>query len=36
MGPFGPGRIRAVLHLDVDDAGVDQALQSFASVLSGP
>jgi threonine aldolase len=36
MGPFGSGRIRAVLHLDVTDAGVDRALAGFAAVLSEP
>lgn len=33
MGPFGSGRIRAVLHLDVDDRGVDHSVQAFADVL---
>ena len=27
--PFGSGRIRAVLHLDVDDAGVERAVVAF-------
>jgi threonine aldolase len=30
---FGPGRIRAVTHLDVDRAGVDQALTVLKEVL---
>jgi threonine aldolase len=29
MVPFGSGRIRAVLHLDVDDAGVERAVVAF-------
>jgi threonine aldolase len=34
MGPMGPGRIRAVTHLDVDRAGVDEALTALRAVLS--
>jgi threonine aldolase len=26
MGPIGPGRVRAVTHLDVDRAGIDEAI----------
>jgi threonine aldolase len=33
MGRMGPGRIRAVTHLDVDRAGVDLALEALADVL---
>ena len=33
MGPMGPGRIRAVTHLDVDRAGVERALAALAEVL---
>lgn len=32
--PFGSGRVRAVLHLDVDDAGVARAVEAFAEVLA--
>jgi threonine aldolase len=35
MGPMGPGRIRAVTHLDVDRAGIDEALRVLAEVLGG-
>jgi threonine aldolase len=34
MGGMGPGRIRAVTHLDVDRAGVDRALNALADVLA--
>jgi threonine aldolase len=34
MGPMGPGRIRAVTHLDVDRAGIDEALRVLAEVLA--
>ena len=34
MGGMGPGRIRAVTHLDVDRAGVDRALAALAEVLA--
>jgi threonine aldolase len=33
--PFGPRRVRAVLHLDVDDAGVEGAVAAFRAVLKG-
>jgi threonine aldolase len=33
MGPMGPGRVRAVTHLDVDRAGVNEALAALAEVL---
>ena len=35
MVPFGPTRIRAVLHLEVDDQGVEVALNALADVLGG-
>ena len=35
MGPSGPGRIRAITHLDVDDAGIDRAVNVFGSVVEG-
>jgi threonine aldolase len=33
MSHFGPTRMRAVTHLDVDDAGIDQALAAAAEAL---
>jgi threonine aldolase len=33
MSHFGPTRVRAVTHLDVDDAGIDRALEVAAQVL---
>jgi threonine aldolase len=33
MSHFGPTRMRAVTHLDVDDAGIDRALAVAAQVL---
>jgi threonine aldolase len=33
--PFGPTRLRAVLHLDVDDAGVELAIGALSEVLLG-
>jgi threonine aldolase len=35
MVPFGPTRLRAVLHLDVDDAGVELAIGALSEVLRG-
>ena len=32
VGPMGPSRVRAVLHLDVGDADVDRALEVLADV----
>ena len=32
-GAAGPRRIRLVLHNDIDDSGVEQALQAFAAVM---
>ncbi len=34
MIPFGPRRLRAVLHLDVDDAGVAHAVQAAGEALA--
>ena len=34
--PLGPQRLRAVTHLDVDDAGIERALEEFRQVLEGP
>jgi threonine aldolase len=33
MSPMGPGRVRAVTHLDVDRAGIDEALGALREVL---
>ena len=33
MSHFGPTRVRAVTHLDVDDAGIDRALEVAAQAL---
>ncbi|MFM7231261.1 MAG: threonine aldolase family protein, partial [bacterium] len=33
MVPFGPRRVRAIAHLDVDDAGVERAIAVFREVL---
>jgi threonine aldolase len=32
---FGPRRIRAITHLDVDDAGIARAIEVFQSVAAG-
>jgi threonine aldolase len=32
--PFGPGRLRAVTHLDVDRAGIERAIAAFRAVFS--
>jgi threonine aldolase len=34
LSHFGPTRVRAVTHLDVDDAGIDRALAVAAAALS--
>jgi threonine aldolase len=34
MSPMGPGRVRAVTHLDVDRAGIDEALNALRDVLA--
>lgn len=34
VGPAGPGRVRAVTHLDVDDAAVERALAALRSALA--
>jgi hypothetical protein len=31
---MGPGRIRAVTHMDVDRAGIDRALTTLSEVLA--
>ena len=32
--PAGPGRLRAVTHLDVDDRGVDRCLEALSGLLA--
>ena len=34
MGPSGPRRIRALTHLDVDDAGIERAIAAFQALVS--
>lgn len=34
MVPFGPRRVRAIAHLDIDDAGVERAITAFREVLT--
>lgn len=34
LSDFGPGRLRAVTHLDVDDAGIERAAAVLAGVLA--
>ncbi|NOT33399.1 MAG: aminotransferase class I/II-fold pyridoxal phosphate-dependent enzyme [Candidatus Eisenbacteria bacterium] len=35
MVPFGTRRLRAIAHLDVDDAGVEQAIAAWRAVAGG-
>lgn len=35
MVPFGPTRIRAVTHMDVDDEGIERALTALRGALGG-
>jgi threonine aldolase len=32
--PYGPGLLRAVTHLDVDDAGIERAITAFREVVA--
>jgi threonine aldolase len=34
MGPSGPRRIRALTHLDADDAGIERAIAAFQALVS--
>jgi len=36
MSAYGPRRVRAIAHLDVDDAGIERAIEAFAAVLGAP
>ena len=33
MSAYGPRRVRAIAHLDVDDAGVERAIEAFGAAL---
>jgi threonine aldolase len=33
MSAYGPRRVRAIAHLDVDDAGIEHAVEAFRTVL---
>lgn len=35
MVPFGPRRLRAVTHLDVDDDGIARALEALGQIMTG-
>jgi hypothetical protein len=35
MTQFGPRRLRAVTHMDVDDAGVERAVAAFREAAAG-
>jgi threonine aldolase len=35
MTQFGPRRLRAVTHMDVDDAGIERAIAAFREVTAG-
>jgi len=34
--PYAPGVLRAVTHLDVDDAGIERAIEAFTDVVGAP
>jgi threonine aldolase len=36
MHAYGPRRVRAIPHLDIDDAGVERAIAAFQEVLGAP
>jgi len=36
MSAYGPRRVRAIAHLDVDDAGIERAIEAFTAVLGAP
>jgi len=36
MSAYGARRVRAIAHLDVDDAGIERAVAAFREVLSAP
>jgi threonine aldolase len=35
MIPMGAGRVRAVTHLDVDEDGIDRAIEAVRATASG-
>jgi len=36
MSAYGPRRVRAIAHLDVDDAGIERAITAFVEALRSP
>jgi threonine aldolase len=36
VSAYGPRRVRAITHLDVDDAGLERAVTAFRDVLAAP
>ena len=36
MSAYGPRRVRAIAHLDEDDAGIERAIEAFTVVLGDP
>jgi threonine aldolase len=36
VSAYGPRRVRAIAHLDVDDAGIERAVEAFREVLAAP
>ena len=36
VSAYGPQRVRAIAHLDVDDAGIERAIAAFREVLAAP
>ena len=36
VSAYGPRRVRAITHLDVDDAGIEHAVGAFREVLAAP
>jgi threonine aldolase len=36
MSAYGLRRVRAIAHLDVDDAGIERAIEAFNAVLGDP
>ena len=36
MSAYGPRRVRAIAHLDVDDTGIERAIEAFVETLGAP
>jgi threonine aldolase len=36
MSAYGPRRVRAIAHLDIDDAGIERAITAFREVIATP